>query len=68
MAQGLRCGRNWGEGAGVEKSLNLWDSWAYMTTTWNPILIFFSGFAFFETIFSWSGFYVALGKNTSLVE
>ncbi len=37
--------------------------WA-ITTTWNPILIFFSGFAFFEAIFSWCGFYAALGKNT----
>ncbi|MEI7719842.1 MAG: DUF2892 domain-containing protein, partial [bacterium] len=30
--------------------------WA-ITTTWSPILIFFSGFAFFEAIFSWCGFY-----------
>lgn len=37
--------------------------WA-ITTTWNPILIFFSGFALFEAIFSWCGFYAALGKNT----
>lgn len=37
--------------------------WA-ITTTWSPILIFFSGFAFFEAIFSWCGFYAALGKNT----
>lgn len=35
-----------------------------ITTTWNPILIFFSGFAFFEALFSWCGFYAALGKNT----
>jgi hypothetical protein len=35
-----------------------------ITTTWSPILIFFSGFAFFEAIFSWCGFYAALGKNT----
>ena len=41
--------------------------WA-ITTTWSPILIFFSGFAFFEAIFSWCGFYAALGKNTCLVE
>jgi hypothetical protein len=39
--------------------------WA-ITTTWSPILIFFSGFAFFEAIFSWCGFYAALGKNTCL--
>jgi hypothetical protein len=37
--------------------------WA-ITTTWSPILIFFSGFAFFEAMFSWCGFYAALGKNT----
>lgn len=37
--------------------------WA-ITTTWNPILIFFSGFALFEAIFSWCGFYAAIGKNT----
>ncbi|MCX6820106.1 MAG: DUF2892 domain-containing protein [Candidatus Adlerbacteria bacterium] len=41
--------------------------WA-ITTTWSPILIFFSGFAFFESIFSWCGFYAALGKNTCPVE
>lgn len=35
-----------------------------ITTTWNPLLIFFSGFALFEAIFSWCGFYAALGKNT----
>jgi len=37
--------------------------WA-ITTSWSPILIFFSGFAFFEAIFSWCGFYAAMGKNT----
>ncbi len=41
--------------------------WA-ITTTWSPILIFFSGFAVFEAIFSWCGFYAALGKNTCPVE
>lgn len=41
--------------------------WA-ITTTWSPILIFFSGFAFFEAIFSWCGFYAALGKNTCPVD
>ncbi len=33
-------------------------------TTWSPTLLFFSGFCFFEAIFSWCGFYAALGKNT----
>lgn len=37
--------------------------WA-ITTTWNPLIIFLSGFAFFEALFSWCGFYAALGKNT----
>lgn len=37
--------------------------WA-ITTTWSPLLIFFSGFALFEAVFSWCGFYAALGKNT----
>jgi len=35
-----------------------------ITTTWSPWLLFFSGLAFFEAIFSWCGFYAALGKNT----
>lgn len=35
-----------------------------VTTSWSPFLFFFSGFAFFEAIFSWCGFYAALGKNT----
>lgn len=30
----------------------------------NPLLLFISGFAFFEAIFSWCGFYAAIGKNT----
>ena len=37
--------------------------WA-ITTSWNPLLIFLSGFAFFEAIFSWCGLYAAVGKNT----
>ena len=41
--------------------------WA-ITTTWSPILIFFSGFTIFEAVFSWCGFYAALGKNTCPVE
>jgi len=35
-----------------------------ITTTWSPWLLLFSGFAFFEAIFSWCGLYAALGKNT----
>lgn len=41
--------------------------WA-ITTSWSFVLLFFSGFAFFEAIFSWCGFYAALGKNTCPVE
>lgn len=37
--------------------------WA-ITTTWSPIIIFFSGFAIFEAAFSWCGLYAAIGKNT----
>lgn len=37
--------------------------WAGMTS-WNPLLLFVSGFAFFESIFSWCGLYAVLGKNT----
>lgn len=33
-------------------------------TSWNPLLFFFSGFCFFEAIFSWCGFYAAIGKDT----
>ncbi len=35
-----------------------------VATTWSPWLLFFSGFAFFEALFSWCGIYAALGKNT----
>ncbi len=35
-----------------------------ITTTWNPFLIFFSGFCLFEAAFSWCGFYAAIGRTT----
>jgi Protein of unknown function (DUF2892) len=41
--------------------------WA-VTTTWNPLLIFISGFTLFESFFSWCGFYAALGKSTCPIE
>lgn len=41
--------------------------WA-ITTSWSFILLFLSGFAFFEAIFSWCGFYAAIGRNTCPVE
>jgi len=34
-----------------------------ITTTWSPVLLFFSGFALFEAIFSWCGLNAALGRN-----
>lgn len=37
--------------------------WAILTS-WSPILIFFSGFALFESLFSWCAFYQLMGKNT----
>jgi hypothetical protein len=36
-----------------------------ITTSWNPILLFLSGFALFEALFSWCGIFAALGKNTN---
>jgi len=33
-------------------------------TSWSPLLIFFSGFCFFEAIWSRCGFYAALGKSS----
>lgn len=37
--------------------------WA-ITTSWNPLLLFFAGFTLFEAIFSWCGLYAALGKSS----
>lgn len=37
--------------------------WA-VTTTWSPLVLFFSGFCFFEAAFSWCGFYAAIGRTT----
>ena len=39
-----------------------------ITTIWNPVVLFFSGFCFFESIFSWCAIYSAIGKNTCPVE
>jgi hypothetical protein len=49
---------------GIGIALLLWA----ITTSWNPLLIFFSGFALFEALFSWCGFYAAMGKNTCPVK
>lgn len=35
-----------------------------ITTTWSPLLLFFSGFCLFESLFSWCGLYAAIGKNS----
>lgn len=35
-----------------------------ITTSWSPLLLFFSGFTLFEAIFSWCGFYAAIGKSS----
>jgi hypothetical protein len=37
--------------------------WAIITS-WIPVLLFFSGFAIFEALFSWCGFYAIMGKNS----
>jgi len=37
--------------------------WA-MSSSWNPLIIFISGFTLFEAMFSWCGFYAAIGKTT----
>jgi hypothetical protein len=49
---------------GIGIALLLWA----ITTSWNPLIIFLSGFAFFEALFSWCGFYAALGKTTCPVK
>jgi Protein of unknown function (DUF2892) len=41
-------------------ALLLWAT----ATSWNPTLLFLSGFAFFESIFSWCAFYQLTGKNS----
>jgi len=35
-----------------------------ITTTWSPIILFLAGFSLFEAIFSWCGFYAAIGRNS----
>lgn len=46
--------------AGLGLALLIWA----ITTSWNPLLLFLSGFCFFEAIFSWCGFYAAIGKSS----
>ena len=41
--------------------------WAVLTN-WSPVLITASGFCFFEAMFSWCGFYAAIGKTTCPIE
>lgn len=60
---------------GLHKNIGFKDRWLRfafavgllllaITTSWNPIILFASGFCFFEAIFSWCGFYAAIGKNS----
>jgi hypothetical protein len=63
------CGKNIGTRdrllrVGIGIALLLWA----ITTSWNPLIIFFSGFTLFEALFSWCGLYAAMGKNTCSVE
>lgn len=37
-------------------------------TTWSPLLLFAAGFCFFEALFSWCGFFAAIGKSTCPIE
>ncbi len=37
-----------------------------ITTTWNPILLFLSGFMIFQSVFPWCIVYQFMGKNTCL--
>lgn len=32
--------------------------------SWNPIILFFSGFCFYEATVTWCGFYALTGTNT----
>lgn len=38
-------------------------AWAVLTRG-NSVLMFWSGFCIFEAVFSWCGFYAAIGKNS----
>lgn len=60
---------------GVARNMGTYDRWLRVVigvvllylaiaTSWSFILIFLSGFCFFEAIFSWCGYYAAIGKNT----
>ena len=49
--------------AGIALGLFIWA----ITTTWSAWLLFFAGLALFEAIFSWCGFYAAMGRNTCVV-
>lgn len=41
--------------------------WA-ITTSWSPILIFFSGFMMFEAVFGWCGLYAMVGRDSCEVK
>lgn len=44
--------------------LGLFSLLLAISTSWSLVLLFFSGFCVFEAIFSWCGFYAAIGKNS----
>jgi magnesium-transporting ATPase (P-type) len=60
---------------GLSKNINFADRflrvflgvalfWIAITTTWNPFVLFLSGFCFFEALAGWCGLYAAIGKNS----
>ncbi len=36
--------------------------------SWNPVALFFSGFAFYEAIANWCGVYAVFGRNTCSIK
>lgn len=41
---------------------------ALISDTWQPVLLFFSGFCFFEALFSWCGFFALIGKRSCSIK
>lgn len=38
------------------------------TQAWNPLLLAFAGFCFFQALFSWCGFFALIGKDQCPLE
>ena len=64
---------------GLGKNIGFTDRWLRVAiglvlfivaiiTTWNAILLFLSGFCFFEAIFSWCGLYAIIGRNNCPID